>query len=209
MDKLHHANIILSEDDSKDFVEINLVENLNFKTSGSPDFLFLKKESLGIDDAREFEKWAIKKPLSGNFKASLISVESITSEAQNAMLKVIEEPKEGTYFFIRIPNLGGILPTFLSRVRVLERGNRNKDNQNDSADKFMSLTAGARISLVQKLARSDKKGDMKEIISGLEKASYKDGVGYSKMKKIMLSKIYASAKGSSSKMLLEWLACVL
>ena len=48
---------------------------------------------------------------------------------------------------------------------------------------------------------------MKELIKDLEKIAYKDGS--KNIKNILTAKIFASARGSSPKMLLEWLACVI
>ncbi len=206
MDKLHHANVILNERDPKDFVSKSLLENLGFEINGSPDFLFVQKESFGIDDAREFERWAIKKPLSGNFKASLVSALSITFEAQNALLKILEEPKEGTYIFISLDGAGGLLPTFLSRVRIFNNGQKA---DNHIASKFLSPATAERLSMIQKISKGDKKGEMKNLIKDLEMAAYKEDVEKTKIKKILLAKTYLSARGSSPKMLLDWLSCVL
>ena len=127
---MHHANVIISREDCKDFVFDILKKDLNFDIKANPDFLMIENESFGIDDARNLEKWAIGKPLLGETKVFFIITKSITFEAQNALLKVLEEPPLGTYIFIKLENGGGLLPTFISRVNFLENSLRGGLEEN-------------------------------------------------------------------------------
>lgn len=207
MEKIHHANIVLGED-CRSFVFEILEKSLNFNTKANPDFLLVEKESLGIDDARNLERWVIGKPLLGEVKASLIIAKSITFEAQNALLKVLEEPPLGTYIFINLQSLGGLLPTFLSRVRVLNLPQNNFKGDSNS-EKFLSSKIKEKLSLVQSLSKKESKNEMKELIKNLEEIAYKNNFKREDLKNILTAKIFASSRGSSPKMLLEWLSCVL
>jgi DNA polymerase III delta prime subunit len=208
--KMHHANVIVGEN-VRNFVFEILERDLNFKTQANPDFLLIKNESFGIDDARNFEKWVIGKPLLGGLKVSIMIIKSITHEAQNALLKVLEEPPFGTYIFINIESLGGLLPTFLSRVRILDAPKNNAENNN--AHKFLNSKIKEKLSLVQTLSKknpsADGKNEMKELIKNLEKIAYRNNFKHQNLKDILTAKIFASTRGSSPKMLLEWLSCVI
>ena len=211
---MHHANIIISREDCKNFVFNILQKDLSFDIKANPDFLMIENESFGIDDARNLEKWAIGKPLLSETKVSFIITKSITHEAQNALLKVLEEPTLGTYFFINLENEGGLLPTFLSRVNILENFPRvTLGEKTPFASKFLDSDIKDKFSLIQTLSKKTDKTDMKELIKDLEKISYEKYAGdISKseiMKNILTAKIFATARGSSPKMLLEWLACVI
>lgn len=207
---MHHANVIVGEN-ARNFVFEILERDLNFKTQANPDFLLIKNESFGIDDARNFEKWVIGKPLLGGLKVSIMIIKSITHEAQNALLKVLEEPPFGTYIFINIESLGGLLPTFLSRVRILDAPKNNAENNN--AHKFLNSKIKEKLSLVQTLSKknpsADGKNEMKELIKNLEKIAYRNNFKHQNLKDILTAKIFASTRGSSPKMLLEWLSCVI
>jgi DNA polymerase III delta prime subunit len=209
MEKLHHANVLIGEDCRGLVFEI-LEKDLSFRVKANPDFLLIESQSLGIDDARNLERWAIGKPLSGETKASLIIAKSITHEAQNALLKVLEEPPLGTYIFINLESLGGLLPTFISRVRILNLLKKkvpdDEKSQND-AHKFFHSKIKEKLSLIRSLSKDENKTRMKELIKNLEEIAYKNGS--ENMKNILTAKIFASARGSSPKMLLEWLSCVL
>jgi DNA polymerase III gamma/tau subunit len=210
--KLHHANVVIGGD-SRNFVFDILEKNLNFNIKANPDFLLIESESFGIDDARNLEKWVLGKPLLSDTKAALIATAVITHEAQNALLKVLEEPPLGTYIFISIQSLGGLLPTFLSRVRILNFS--SKENISNNADKFFNSKINDRFYMVRSLTKSEDKTSMKELIKNLEEICYKNCVkditnAKAEMaKNILTAKIFASTRGSSPKMLLEWLSCVI
>lgn len=214
MGALYHANIILGKGDCRDFVYSILSEKLNFNVYKNPDFLFFSSESFGILDARNLEKWSIGKPLSGNTKVYLLVTNSITLEAQNALLKVLEEPPCGTYIFIGIENLGNILPTFLSRVRVLNLtlGNTEKsaDEKDElkTAEKFLESNIKDRLSTIRSFAKGESKSEMINLIKNLEDVAYRKNLDPKNIKNILTAKIFASARGSSPKMLLEWLSNV-
>lgn len=215
---LHHANVIIGLGNPKDFIFGMLRNDLNFEIANNPDFLFLENQTFGIDDARELERWAMGKPFLGEAKVSILIIKSITHEAQNALLKILEEPPLGTYFFMSLENLGGLLPTFISRVRILNLPNAPDDlEENDisnNARKFLKGKIKDRLAMARSLSRSEDKSKMKELIKEMEKICYENSNDkiYSEseaMKNILTAKIFASARGSSPKMLLEWLSCVL
>lgn len=203
--KIHHANIVVGETDCRDFVFDILKNDLGFETKGNPDFLMMESESFGIDDARGLEKWAAGKPLLSDTKVSFITALSLTHEAQNALLKVLEEPPLGTYIFIGIQNAGGLLPTFLSRVRILTSAGESKiENKNG---KFARAGLKEKFAIIASLSKKENKNEMKELIKSLEKEAYKEN--RNSLNHILTAKIFAGSRGSSPKMLLEWLACVL
>jgi DNA polymerase III delta prime subunit len=207
MEKLHHANIIIGEN-SRDFVFKILEEKLNFNINANPDFLLLESPSFGIDDVRNFSRWAIGKPLLSETKVSFIIVKSITFEAQNAMLKVLEEPTPGTYIFINLESLGGLLPTFLSRIRILDLPKNNLKDDTVSK-KFLTSNIKGKLSMIKSLSKKEDKNEMKDLIKDLEEIAYKNKASSKDLKNILTAKIFASTRGSSPKMLLEWLSCVL
>jgi len=216
MQKIHHANIVLGN--NRDFIFDILEKDLNFKIKANPDFLLVENDFFSIDDARDLEKWAMGKPLIGEIKVSLIIIKSIGHEAQNALLKVLEEPPLGTYIFINLESLGGLLGTFLSRVRVLAPTREAAPGLTISVgQKFLSSKIKERFFLIRSLSKNEDKNNSKEFIKNLERISYENYVGNmandltkaEAMKNILVAKIFASTRGSSPKMLLEWLSCVL
>ena len=78
----------------------------------------IRKEELKIDDVREIEKIAYIKEK--NKKTIIIAAEKFNIYAQNALLKLIEEPPSGVEFILVTNSKYTLLDTILSRV-VLEK----------------------------------------------------------------------------------------
>lgn len=72
-----------------------------------------KFERFGIDEARELITFASLKNIGET--VFFIGAVSITTEAQQALLKLFEEPQEGTVFILLLPH-GALLPTLRSRI---------------------------------------------------------------------------------------------
>lgn len=83
-------------------------------TGGNPDVYAECFEKFGIGDARTLERRAVLRSTSGR-ALFVISVSSITSEAQQALLKLLEEPQKGSMFVFLLPH-GAAIPTLRSRM---------------------------------------------------------------------------------------------
>lgn len=82
-----------------------------------PDLCFVSPEnSIGIDEIRELKARLAFKPFSLNFKAAVIhEAHKLTLEAQNALLKTLEEPPANTLVVLTAPDHDLLLPTVISR----------------------------------------------------------------------------------------------
>lgn len=79
------------------------------------------KQSLGIDDVKQMQKKLFLKPLHSKTKAVILEdAQSLTTEAQNAMLKVLEEPPEHTLLILSADSEEGLLPTIQSRCQIVK-----------------------------------------------------------------------------------------
>lgn len=86
--------------------------------ANDPDFIIRSYESFGIDDARELQSLAQLKKTSP-LALFLLAASNITSEAQQALLKLFEEPQLGVVFVLLVPH-GTLLPTLKSRCLPYE-----------------------------------------------------------------------------------------
>jgi len=120
----HHAYGIVSDTS----VRLQIISFLERKhgivARGNPDLFVQKYEVLTIDDARGLKELHATRPFSsrddksGNCgrKFFILEIDSITREAQNALLKIFEEPNEYAHFFLVIPSEELLLPTLRSRL---------------------------------------------------------------------------------------------
>lgn len=89
------------------------------ETNNHPDIIWVthEKKSIGVDDIRlQVNSDIFVKPYSSSYKIYIIDeAEKLTEQAQNALLKTIEEPPEYALFLLLVSNIATILPTILSR----------------------------------------------------------------------------------------------
>lgn len=89
-----------------------------------PDVIFVtheKPNSIGVDDIREgINNTVMIKPYSSRHKIYIIQdAEKMTPQAQNALLKTIEEPPAYALFILLSSSMDSMLPTIVSRCVVL------------------------------------------------------------------------------------------
>jgi DNA polymerase-3 subunit delta' len=74
--------------------------------------------SIGIDRIRELRRTAALKPFEGRGRVVIIvNVEKMTTEASNALLKILEEPPQGMTMILTTSNMNALLPTIISRCQ--------------------------------------------------------------------------------------------
>lgn len=93
-----------------------------------PDIITVKHEkpaSISVDDIRQQLNGDIMiKPYSSPYKVYIIpEADLLTVQAQNALLKTIEEPPEYAVIFLLTENADGLLPTIRSRCVMLKLRN--------------------------------------------------------------------------------------
>lgn len=85
----------------------------------------IRRDELKIEDVREIEKLAYI--AEKNKKLIVIAAEKFNVFAQNALLKLIEEPPKGVEFLIVTKSKYSLLDTILSRVQLEKKFFENKD----------------------------------------------------------------------------------
>lgn len=78
------------------------------------------KKSIGIAPVRALKESAFIKPGELDFKFYILEdADLLTEQAQNALLKLLEEPPKAVYFFLLCENAASLLPTVRSRVMTV------------------------------------------------------------------------------------------
>lgn len=79
-----------------------------------------REKSIKIDQLRKLLETLALNPLQAGKRVVLIlEIDTMTVQAQNALLKSLEEPDEGTYFLLSTKNEQAVLPTIMSRCRLM------------------------------------------------------------------------------------------
>ncbi len=97
---------------------------LQIEGNNQPDLIYVTREkaSIGVDEIRiQLNNDIMIKPYSSSYKIYIIDeAEKMTEQAQNALLKTIEEPPEYAIIMLLTTSLGKLLPTIQSRCVNLE-----------------------------------------------------------------------------------------
>lgn len=96
-------------------------------THNQPDIIYVQHEKpnvISVDDIRKQVNGDIEiKPYSSRYKIYIIDeAEKMNQQAQNALLKTIEEPPEYAVVLLLAANISALLPTILSRCVTLKLG---------------------------------------------------------------------------------------
>ncbi len=192
---LHHAYLLVGDQDKARILVLELFEKAGYPLAGSPDFFVLKEETFGIDAARNLSVMAARKAF-GEKKVFFIAPETITLEAQNALLKTFEEPPLGTHFFLALRDDGMVLPTLRSRVVTLpiEHSVVHKD-----AETFLKASLKERLAFVKKFVDAEK-----NLSSFLD-----DLLTLSRNQHVYEARLVSDQRGASARLILEHLALTL
>lgn len=117
-------------------------------------------KSIGVKDIKEMMQKIYLKPLKSQQKSVIIEdAELLTPEAQNALLKILEEPPANTIIFLLSTTKEVFLPTILSRCRLIEiKDNEdillNGENTYPWLSSHSSLTPALGLELAEKLSKN-------------------------------------------------------
>ena len=75
-------------------------------------------KSIVVEDVNEIVSDSIQRPMDGVYKVYVLkNFDKATVQAQNKLLKTLEEPPLNVVFILTCSNLGNVLPTICSRVK--------------------------------------------------------------------------------------------
>lgn len=151
---------------------LKLHDTKSYKTH--PDILGIWTENINgktikIKQIHDFIRKIQLKPYFSKFKIGVItSAEKMTKEAQNALLKTLEEPPKNTFLILTTISVNKLLPTIISRCQVLEF-KVDKKGQTDSniAQTILKADIIERFRIVEQIVQQKDKLKMSEDINDL------------------------------------------
>jgi len=184
---------------------------LEIPIKGNPDVQVLQFEMLGIGEARGLEEASRVKAFGKGGKLFLITTNTITQEAQSALLKLFEEPTERTHFFLLMPNCEILLPTLRSRLFLISMGGQSFDGSR--AEAFTKTSMKDRLVLLKEIIDAKDKSAAITFLNELEvylhDSIHKGGKNKGEvhaLNTIEQARSYLNDRAPSVKMLLEHVA---
>ena len=163
-------------------------------------------ERFGIDESRELI--ALSSLKNFNEAVFLIGAASITSEAQQALLKLFEEPQKGTTFVLLVPH-GALLPTLKSRMLPYPELSAVTENSSLYAVQFLKRGGKERSDFIAKMLKDEEgtKERVRDFVNALEIELVKDiKKNRQGLQDLAMVRDYVGDRAPSLKMLLEHLA---
>jgi DNA polymerase III delta prime subunit len=215
-----HAFVIAAEVEEGITVAQKYIEKeFGVTLKGNPDVVTLRHGLLSVEDARKVFEIASSAPMSGDKKVVIIAAARAYHEAQNALLKIFEEPPAGTFLFLIIPTLGGLLPTLRSRVQILGNDEKQKPKIHEEAEAFLKASKEKRSAMIKKLATGKDEDERRAhrdeaiaLVEGIEIAAYAhktDPQARALLEDIAELRSYLYDRAAPLRMILEHISLVL
>ena len=185
------AKMILCTNENNKYCN-NCKSCLEFDTNNHPDFKIIEPDgnSLKIEQIREFQNKVSEKPIISDKKVYIINdSDKMTTEAQNCLLKTLEEPPQFVTIILIGSNENSFLNTIKSRCMILhfdkipnnkiekylEENYKFKSNSNTMLEAFQG-SIGKALQLKEKQEDYEK---IEQIIYNLEKKDIIDIINMS------------------------------
>ncbi len=208
---LHHAYIcrgsqVAWKQELRDFFDTKMSDMV---------WIDYQYEKLGVDEVRELREILSEKTAG---RCIIIDAERFTSDAQNAFLKLLEEPAENTHIFVLIPPQVFILETVQSRTIELSQTTTVQNPISPIKDFLFNSVAG-RLDSIETLTKSREESlqsyEVHQFLDQLESGLY---TVFSKKQNLQYAEYFAAIRDARSwamqtgfpmKNIVEYLAMVL
>lgn len=156
-----HSFLISSKDRDEAFKKAAYLCSKNKIDKIDIDSINFEK-SVGIEDIRIIQKKIYLKPIKSETKAIILNAyNGLTIEAQNALLKILEEPPNNTTVLLLVETVSQVLPTILSRCKSIaidDKREKFSEKEKDQVAKTLSSLStsgtGNRLKLAQDFGKS-------------------------------------------------------
>ena len=155
---------IINKEEGKAFEKIKDLED-------KPDIFVINllegERSIGISQAREGINFLREKPFSYEKKFLVIlNAEKMTAQAQNSLLKTLEEPPKHALIILSTRIRDQLIDTVVSRCKNINVKNEDEDKSGDfiSLEKILKMSLGERIDVCSEISKEEKE----DIINMLE-----------------------------------------
>ncbi len=122
-DKLSHAYLFFGESQAGKFdFALSLANYLEKQKVLEECFIIApdEKGTIGIDAVKKINNFLYQKPVFSKKRTAIIrDAENMTPEAQNAVLKIVEEPPQDALIIFIVKNEDSLLPPLVSRLQKI------------------------------------------------------------------------------------------
>ncbi len=189
---------------------LDFLEEQGIRTKGNLDLYMRVYKHFGVGEARELRERAVLRSL-GERRVFVLATPDMNREAQNALLKTLEEPAGNALFIFIVPSPQTLLPTLRSRMQGLSLLSNLRNLASSkivSVEKFLSAVPQKRLDMLKHLLEKgeDEKRDLGAILSFLSELETKLVKHPNGLHAIYRARKYVADRGALMKPLLEQVA---
>ncbi len=161
----------------------NLINRADPDPVFQPDCLFVDSgvsesgQTITIEEIRRVKNFVSLSPYAGPYKFVVINdAHLMTTEAQNALLKVLEEPSPSSILILVTANPNSLLPTIISRCqeikfpphpkKIVDEVLKNSGLPKSEAE-FLAEFSNGRVGLVKMIIKEKSFGEIKDSVEEL------------------------------------------
>jgi DNA polymerase III delta prime subunit len=221
---LYHSYVVEGEPNLTKEKLLDFLVSRGEINKSSPDVICQMYESFTMDDTSQIKDWHSRLGVSNGKKVCIIATKFINREAEQSLLKIIEEPAVNTHFFIIVPDSSLLLDTIISRTHLIKPSQTKDLEIKKSVSLFISSNPAERIKKVAEIIEKNKDkensgqlryyvtqfvNEIESLIYQKFKKNIKDYKAKFVLGELQKSREYLSTPGASVKMILEHLALVI
>lgn len=199
--ELHHAYLVLGGSDEGERAALSFLKEWGIGVAGNPDIHFFRTPLFGIDDARRVRSLSARKSF-GTKKIFILLPERISDEAQNALLKTLEDPAPDTHYFLSVRHEDILLPTVRSRMMIL----RSAGEASHTPAEFLALRPAERLNFVRKFIEDER--PVGEFLDGLLGALREKGSSREILERMWNVRKYAEDTSGGRRIIMEHVALI-
>jgi DNA polymerase III delta prime subunit len=149
---------IVNKEESKTFEKIkDLTEKPDIHLIDMEE----KERSIGISKTRKGNDFLKEKPFSYQKKFLVIlNADKLTTQAQNSLLKTLEEPPQYAVVILSARTQNSLLETIVSRCRLINLKSEKESNLESeifiSLEKILEMKMGERLDICSEISKSEK-----------------------------------------------------
>lgn len=167
---------------------------------------------LQIETVRSLRQYAYQAPVTGSYRWLVVSARVYTHAAQNALLKILEEPPQTTKIILVVPSIEQLLPTVRSRLSILSSDNNTstamQSTRDEAAHNWIHSSVADRLDHVAQLHKKGQGMQLSQLLSAVTQTLATQRLSLSAEQQILLADIvqFSVRSGASRKYLLEAVA---
>lgn len=202
-----HAYLLrASVDDTHERLLQKVIEKNNL-TRSNPDLYVLHADLVAVDDARRVQQFAAFKPV-GTYKYVIISAKQINTQAQHALLKVVEEGVGNSIFYLLVEPGSYVLDTLSSRCVTLSEGKEN-NSVYEEARTFLDMNYKDRLQRAENFSKNQDREGARALVRELLHIAHSENYSKETLRDLLDADRYLQLSGSSPKGVIGHLALIL